>query len=66
MRLMVDSEDVRSYVNDTQRQGWVELCVEGQYRRVCDRNWEYESASVVCGELGLSRYGECTVCLRLY
>ncbi len=59
VRLMVNREDTRAYVNDTQRQGWVELCLNKQYRSVCDRNWEHESASVVCGELGLSRYGEC-------
>ncbi len=49
--------DTKSYVNDTQRQGLVEMCVEGQYRRVCDNNWENEESSIVCGELGLSRYG---------
>ncbi len=57
MRLMVGSNNLRAYVNDTQRQGWVEMCVNGKYRRVCDENWSNEEASVVCGELGLSRYG---------
>ncbi len=57
MRLMVGSKSLVAYVNDTRSQGWVEMCVEGQYRRVCDKNWNNEEASVVCGELGLSRYG---------
>ncbi len=61
MRLMVGSNNLRAYVNDTQRQGWVEMCVDGKYRRVCDENWSNEEASVVCGELGLSRYGRLRV-----
>ena len=56
MRLRVDPGDI-SYVGDTQRQGWVEICVGGLYRRVCDEGWSNSGASVVCGELGLSRFG---------
>ena len=58
MRLMVNTDMMRTYVGDTQRQGWVEICVNGLYRRVCDREWNNKEASIVCDELGLSRFGE--------
>ncbi len=65
MRLMVASDDTRAYVNDTQSQGWVEMCVEEKYRTVCDENWTNEEASVVCGELGLSIYGRLAQCKKV-
>ncbi len=64
MRLVATSDDMIAYVNDTQRQGLVEMCFNEQYRRVCDNNWENEESSIVCGELGLSRYGRLAQCVR--
>ena len=58
MRLMVNPDMMRAYVGDIQRQGWVEICVNQVYRRVCDLGWNNKEASIICGELGLSRFGE--------
>jgi deleted-in-malignant-brain-tumors protein 1 len=35
----------------------VEVCVGGRYGTVCDEDWDYEDASVVCSELGFSANG---------
>ena len=36
--------------------GRVEVCVLETWRTVCDRQWTSEDASVVCRQLGFSRY----------
>ena len=46
------------YIKDELARGRVEVCVGGRYGTVCDENWDYEAASVVCSQLGFSRYGK--------
>ena len=38
--------------------GTVEFCSGGTWKAVCDYNWDYKNAFVVCRELGLPATGK--------
>lgn len=44
-------------IKDTLRTGRVEMCLEGEFRTICDDNWSDGAASVLCSELEFSKYG---------
>ena len=54
-----DYPDVYYYDGDPDRliRGRVEVCVGGAWGTVCDYSWDNRDASVVCSQLGFSRYG---------
>ena len=37
--------------------GTVEYCVSGTWKAVCDTNWDYKEAFVVCRQLGFPATG---------
>ena len=45
--------DVR-LMNGTEYSGRVELCENGTWGTICDRNWDHQDAQVVCNQLNLT------------
>ena len=48
-------------IKDTLSQGRVEVCRDGAFMTVCDSGWNNIDASVLCSELGFSKYGKLMV-----
>ena len=38
--------------------GRVELCINQTWNSICDETWDHIDASVVCHQLGYSKYGQ--------
>ena len=41
-------------------EGEVQVCLNGTFGSICDTSWNNQDASVVCRQLGFSRYGKFT------
>ena len=54
---LVNDRESPARIKDEISQGRVEICMNGTFQSVCDSGWNNEDASVVCSEIGLSRYG---------
>ena len=63
----LDLQDEAYYIDGSLSVGRVELCERGMWRPVCQDFWSEAAASVVCSQLGFSRYGkrECLYLLEI-
>lgn len=68
VRLSLDDDNPTSnyLVENKQARGRVEVCESGSFREVCRDNWNYSTASVVCLDLGFSRFGESSLDMCTY
>ena len=46
--------------------GRVEICQDGLWKAICDRNWTRYDAAVACRQLGYSAIGKGTILCSLY
>ena len=54
---LVDDSDSAVLIKDTLSRGRVEICVDNAFHTICENGWNNNDASVLCSELGFSRYG---------
>ena len=56
---VIDTDYGNLYIKDELKIGRVEVCIGGQYGSICLDNefMESQAVSVVCSQLGFSRYG---------
>lgn len=53
-------DEIRLLGGANYMEGRVEICLNGEWRSICDQMWDTTEAGVVCRQLGLTNIGiEC-------
>ena len=58
LSLECTNDDIRLVDGSTNREGRVEVCVDGYWGTVCGEGWGETEASLVCSKLGFPRLCE--------
>lgn len=51
------NSDVRLQDGSNEREGRIEICMNGQWGTICNNLWDDQDATVVCRQLGFSDQG---------
>ena len=51
---------VRLLFGSTTRSGTVQVCVNGTWGSICDQTWDSRDATVICKQLGFTKFGNCS------